>query len=48
MNAFFTATDNLGTHWYFKSLEAAQGFQIEHGGYILMTKHNRIWRVTKH
>lgn len=47
MNPFFTATDNLGTHFYFRSLEAAQGFQIEQGGYVLMTTHNKIWRVTK-
>jgi hypothetical protein len=44
---FFRAVDHLGTHAYFRSLAAAQSYQIEHGGYVLMTTTNRIWRVTQ-
>lgn len=44
---FFTVVEHLGVHNYFRSLAAATTFQAAHGGYILMTTANRIWRVTQ-
>ena len=44
--AFFTANDNLGSHFYFRTIAEAQSFQAERGGYILETTPRKIWRVT--
>lgn len=44
--AFFTASDNLGQHFYFRSQAEAQTFQSTNGGYILETTPRKIWRVT--
>ena len=43
---FFTASDHLGAHVYFRSLADADSYQQQHGGYVLMTTPGRIWRVT--
>ena len=44
---FFSAADHLGSHAYFHSLADAQAYSAVHGGYVLMTTPNRIWRVTQ-
>jgi hypothetical protein len=46
MSPFFTASDNLGAHSYFRTLTEAQAFQAAQGGYIIETTRGRIWRVT--
>lgn len=43
---FFQATDTLGHHFYFRSLADASAYQAAHGGYVIETTPNRIWRVT--
>lgn len=44
---FFAAADHLGSHAYFHSLADAEAYAKCMGGYVLMTTHNRIWRVTR-
>lgn len=44
---FFSADDHIGRHAYFHSLADAEAYAKCMGGYVLMTTHNRIWRVTR-
>lgn len=44
---FFTASDHLGRHAYFRSVTEAEAYQAVHGGAIAMTTPHRIWRVTQ-
>lgn len=47
MSPFYTVTDSLGKHAYFKSPEAAAAYAATIlGSYVLMTTPNKIWRVT--
>lgn len=46
-NPFFTASDWLGVHAYFKARADAEAFAAANGGELYETTPGTVWRITR-